>query len=297
MPKRPLKERLGRGWNKTVDLFRRSRSPSPTPRPHAKLDVDHDAQQDRSQNALRTAGDRDDETVVPPLPALPLSGPSQVPQIIVIKALPFLIPEVPCIPEATPVIRPPQLSMASRSRLGPLAGHVKQVDSVHVALIAWGAKDKTIRLWDAQTGKLMSYALIGHSGAVSSVAFSPDGSKIVSGYDDRTIRVWATQRGRTALGTISLHHYPTPSFSMDDAGWVRNASDDLLLWVPPRFRHSMCFSSTELIIPGGYTKVELTHAIHHGTSWKRCIEPHSQGRERNSLPWPTTTSLEANDTS
>ena len=43
-----------------------------------------------------------------------------------------------------------------------------------------------MRLWDADTGQPIGEPLTGHTAAVSSVAFSPDGSRIASGSDDRT---------------------------------------------------------------------------------------------------------------
>jgi WD40 repeat protein len=50
--------------------------------------------------------------------------------------------------------------------------------------------------------------LKGHSGAVSSVAFSPDGKRIVSGSDDNTLRVWDAATGQETLvlkGSVGAH--------------------------------------------------------------------------------------------
>ena len=42
----------------------------------------------------------------------------------------------------------------------------------------------------ADTLELLSEKMNAHSGDINSVAFSPDGTKIVSGSDDKTIKVW-----------------------------------------------------------------------------------------------------------
>ena len=47
--------------------------------------------------------------------------------------------------------------------------------------IVSGSDDKTLRLWDADTGQPIGAPLTGHTGGVCSVAFSPDGRRIVSG--------------------------------------------------------------------------------------------------------------------
>jgi WD40 repeat protein len=52
-----------------------------------------------------------------------------------------------------------------------------------------GAVGGEIRVWDAHTGELLK-TLTGHTGEVSSVAFSPDGKTLASGRTDGTILLW-----------------------------------------------------------------------------------------------------------
>jgi|GEM_PF-1458688 len=53
------------------------------------------------------------------------------------------------------------------------------------------ATDKTARLWDIATGQLLR-VYSGHTAAITSVAFVPDGQKVVTGSLDGTIRTWIT---------------------------------------------------------------------------------------------------------
>jgi WD40 repeat protein len=74
-------------------------------------------------------------------------------------------------------------------------GHKADVTSVAFSRdggrLVSGSDDRTVRIWDAETGKPMGEPFQGHTGWVLFVAFSPDGKRVVSGSADQTVRIWA----------------------------------------------------------------------------------------------------------
>jgi WD40 repeat protein len=59
--------------------------------------------------------------------------------------------------------------------------------------IASASYDRTVRLWNADTGHPLAPPLTGHTGTVSTVAFSPDGNRLASGGEDDTVRFWPAE--------------------------------------------------------------------------------------------------------
>ncbi|KZP17409.1 WD40 repeat-like protein, partial [Athelia psychrophila] len=75
--------------------------------------------------------------------------------------------------------------------------------------------------------------LEGHEDEVNSVAFSPDGTKIVSGSDDKTVRVWDAVTGQAALPPLEGHEdwVMSVAFSPDGTEIVsRSSQGTVRLW-------------------------------------------------------------------
>ena len=61
--------------------------------------------------------------------------------------------------------------------------------------IATGSSDKTVRLWDVQSGECVR-VFVGHKGMILSLAMSPGGRYMASGDEDGTIMMWDLSSGR-----------------------------------------------------------------------------------------------------
>ena len=70
-------------------------------------------------------------------------------------------------------------------------------------ILASGGADRRIRLWNADTGKII-YTLDGHQETVTAIEFMPNGKILVSAGADRTIRFWDVAQ-KQLLKTIEAH--------------------------------------------------------------------------------------------
>jgi WD40 repeat protein len=111
-------------------------------------------------------------------------------------------------------------------------------------LLASGGSDGEITLWDGTTGHLQA-TLTGHSAPIHSLAFLPDGRRLVSGAGhgpdsgkvdlDATVRVWdvTTQQLITILGDHRLRVW-TLAVSPDGRSITSGgAGDGIKLWTVP----------------------------------------------------------------
>ena len=90
-----------------------------------------------------------------------------------------------------------------------MIGHEKEVRAVAFSIdgmiVASGSHDKTIKLWDSKTGKLLR-TLKRHKDTISSIKFWPDGRIMSSTSWDNTVILWDTQTWKP-IRTLSLVQY------------------------------------------------------------------------------------------
>ena len=96
--------------------------------------------------------------------------------------------------------------------------------------IASASDDKTVKLWDAATGRETA-TLTGHAEFVASIAFSPDGAQIASG-GDKTVKLWDAATGRETASLTGHKGEVTCVTISPDGKRIASASGDktVKLW-------------------------------------------------------------------
>src|SRR5262249_22624671 len=83
--------------------------------------------------------------------------------------------------------------------------------------IVTASYDKSARVWDAATGKLIT-VLEGHNRSVDSAAFSPDGQHILTTSDDNSARVWDAATGQQ-MAALDHRSGPVHRAAFSPDGW------------------------------------------------------------------------------
>jgi WD40 repeat protein len=102
--------------------------------------------------------------------------------------------------------------------------------AVNATTVATGAADGTIRLWRERDGAPLQ-TLAGHTAAITSLAYSPDGTVLASGSDDNTARLWSSDG--TVRRVLAGHTFGVTSvaFSPDGKRLVTASVDgDARIW-------------------------------------------------------------------
>ena len=143
--------------------------------------------------------------------------------------------------------------------------------------------DTSVRLWDALTGK-EKHVLNGHTGLVTSVAFSGDGSRIISSSDDASVWVWDVLMNKKNLvlngNTYSVNLFTScyiqeiakSKYGEKHTGWLLSPhGEGYLMFVSPGARLSDDVNI--LIIPQSFVAhIDFTHS-RLGPNWGTSAKP------------------------
>lgn len=108
-------------------------------------------------------------------------------------------------------------------RLGALAGHEGDVRAVDYSPegrhIATGGIDRTLRVWERASGRLLQ-THVAHDQGILTVVYSPDGARLATGSSDQRLRLWDPARGAQVL-SLDLENVYRVSWSANgDRLWV-----------------------------------------------------------------------------
>ena len=102
-------------------------------------------------------------------------------------------------------------------------------------VFATASSNGVIHLWDAKTtGSRAAFALAGHTAAVQSLRFSPDGLRLASVSADKTLRVWCVTDGSAFAKTSAPIDASAVAWAAAGKQLVTGGADGLLrVWTVP----------------------------------------------------------------
>ncbi|NBD15042.1 MAG: FHA domain-containing protein [Cyanobacteria bacterium] len=117
------------------------------------------------------------------------------------------------------------------------------------ATLASASGDKTIKLWNLETGE-ETLSITAHKLAINALAFSPDGATLASASGDKTIKLWNLETGEETL-SITAHKLAINALAFSpDGATLASASGDktIKLWNLETGEETLSMSTQKSII-------------------------------------------------